>query len=66
VPRTANETKQSQFRLSPATLAQLDGVAAWLRDTTGLDATRSDAIRYLAREGAKKNSQKIPHLHLTT
>lgn len=59
MPRTANETKQSQFRLATDTLDHLDQIAAWLRETTGLPATRANAVRWAAQEGAKKISKKI-------
>jgi hypothetical protein len=63
MPRTANETKQSQFRLSMETLSQLDQIAKWLKKETGIDATRSDVIRYLAHDGLKKIPKKTPNTH---
>jgi hypothetical protein len=54
MPRTENETRQSQFRLLAETITDLDLIAAHLAAQTGLRATRAAAVRYAAREVAKK------------
>lgn len=58
MPRTANETVQRQFRLKPETVADLDAIAAHLTATTGIEHSRTDAVRWAAREAAKKISKK--------
>ncbi len=45
---TANETKPSQYRLGPDTIAALDRLAAKLSKEQGRKASRADAIRYAA------------------
>lgn len=53
-----------QFRLADDTLADLDRIAAHLRQTTGLRASRADAVRLAAREYAgrlaPRGEKKIP------
>ena len=61
--RTPGETVPRQFRLKAATLDDLDAIAAHLARTTGLGASRADAIRYAARRvaanlGRQKNPKK--------
>ncbi len=56
--RTPGETVPTQYRLEPETLADLDIVAAELPSLTGMAATRTNAIRHLARQGAKKILKK--------
>lgn len=56
--RTKNETVPRQFRLKAETLAELDAIAASLSETTGVEHSRSDAIRFAARQTAKKISKK--------
>ena len=62
MPRTENETKQSQFRLSRETLAELDTIADWLSSTSGRPPTRTDAIRYAAKEMAKRAKKRAKTL----
>lgn len=57
--RTANETIPRQFRLEESTLADLDAVAAWLTRERGHKHTRTDAVRFAAREAAKKILKKV-------
>lgn len=56
--RTPGETVPTQYRLRPETLADLDAIAAHLTDLTGRANTRTDAVRFAARETAKKISKK--------
>lgn len=60
MPRTANETIPSQFRLRPETLADLDTIAAHLAEATGRASTRTDAVRYAARQAASQLRKKNP------
>lgn len=50
----AGETKPRQFRLNNDTLAELDAIKLWLEEETGSAQTRSDAIRYAARQAKKR------------
>ena len=47
---TTNHTTPSQFRLPDDTLADLDLIKAWLESEHGQPATRTNAIRYAARQ----------------
>lgn len=47
-----------QFRLSPETLADLDLIADTLSRETGLTFTRTDAVRYSARQVADRIRKK--------
>ncbi len=63
MPRQAKGvTVPSQFRLKFDTLADLDAIAEYLSELTGLEASRTDAIRYAARHFlaslARKNNPK--------
>ena len=58
MPRTPNETKQRQFRLDEDTLADLKTISDWLTSEFGYEQTRTDAVRYAAREAAKKIRKK--------
>lgn len=60
MPRYPNETKQRQFRLKQETLDDLDFVARCLTKDTGIEHNRTDAIRWLAHEGAKNFRKKFP------
>ncbi len=51
---TPGETKPRQFRLSDETLAELDLIAADRTAETGVDHTRTDAIRYAAKREADR------------
>jgi hypothetical protein len=50
----AKETVPRQFRLRNDTLADLDAVAAFLSERDGRRATRSDAVRFAARQAAQR------------
>lgn len=50
----SNATTPTQFRLKPDTLADLDAIASWLSAANGIAHTRTDAVRYAARQLAKK------------
>lgn len=56
------ETPGRHFRLSDATIADLDLISRWLSAEMGRDVNRSDAVRYAARELAKKIRKKSPEL----
>jgi hypothetical protein len=58
MPRTPNETVPRQFRLRTETLDDLDAIARWLSDEQGAPRSRADAIRYAARQIARKIPQK--------
>ena len=64
MPKTKSEpaTKltQTAFRLDAPTLADLDLIAAEIAEQTGLPVNRTDALRVLIRERAKKLKRKIP------
>lgn len=57
--RTRNETVQSQFRLKPETLVELDLIAKYRTEETGVEHSRTDAVRWAAHEAAKKIRRKI-------
>lgn len=59
MPRTPNETVPSQFRLKPDTLDDLDLIARQRTEDTGVEHSRTDAIRWAAHEAAKKIRKKI-------
>lgn len=56
--RTKNETVPTQFRLKADTLADLDLIAVALSRDTGIEHSRTDAVRAAARDMAKKLSRK--------
>jgi hypothetical protein len=56
--RTPGETVPRQFRLKSETLADLDEIAEHLTRTTGIAASRTDALRYAARQTADSLPQK--------
>ena len=56
--KNGTTTTPKQFRLSPDTIADLERIKKWLADN-GHGATRSDAVRYAAREIAKKISKSV-------
>ena len=58
MPRTANETVPSQFRLERPILEDLDLIRAWLEKDRGGKQSRTDAVRFAAREAAKKIRKK--------
>lgn len=58
MPRTPNETIQSQFRLEADTLDDLDIIADWLSLTHGVKPTRANAIRHAARITARMVQNK--------
>lgn len=47
-------TTPTQFRLGPDTLAELQAIADHLVSITGLPQTRTDAVRYAARQVARQ------------
>jgi hypothetical protein len=53
-----NPTPPRQFRLEPSTMADLDAIRAWLESERGCKQSRADAVRYAAREAAKKIQKK--------
>lgn len=57
MPRTPNETYQSQFRLDEQAKADIRLIAEWLRDQNGVKPTGANAVRYALREAAKKISR---------
>ncbi len=46
-------TKPRQFRLTDDTLAELDAIARHLSAETGVEHSRTDAIRYALRQTAR-------------
>lgn len=57
--RTPGETRQTTYRLGADTLAHLDAIAAHLSGQMPVGtASRTDAIRFAAKEMAEKISQK--------
>jgi hypothetical protein len=55
--RTPNETIPTQFRLADETLADLDTIVTWLA-AQGLPHSRADAVRYAARDLARRLRKK--------
>lgn len=53
-----NPTPPRQFRLEATTLADLDRIKAWLEAERGCKQSRADAVRFAAREAAKKIRKK--------
>lgn len=51
-------TTPKQFRLSEDTVADLDLIAEWLQQEHGGSGSRSDAVRYAARQVAEKIRRK--------
>ncbi len=58
MPHTPNETLPRQFRLKAESLADLDLIAAHLTAASGIEHTRSDAVRWAARREAEKIRKK--------
>ncbi len=58
MPRHPNETVPTQFRLTDDTLRDLDAVARWL-EAQGLPHSRTDAVRYAARDAAQRVRKKV-------
>jgi hypothetical protein len=54
----SNTTPPRQFRLEPSVLADLDAIKHWLEQERGGKQTRTDAVRFAAREAAKKIQKK--------
>lgn len=57
-------TTPRQFRLRPETLADLDAIARHLEQDSGRRCSRADAIRYAARQTARrleKNPENSAH-----
>lgn len=57
--RGANETTPRQFRLKTETLDDLDLIAQHLTEETGIAHSRTDALRYAARQVAKGIQKKL-------
>lgn len=51
-------TTPRQFRLSEATLEELDRIAAHIEAETGVTASRADAIRFAARDVSNRMEKK--------
>lgn len=62
--QTSGNTKPTQFRLPPQTLADLDAIATHLSAETGIEHNRTDAVKASARKLAdllkKKSGKKKP------
>ena len=56
--RETNATPPRQFRLEPSVLADLDLIRDWLTRERGGKASRADAVRFAARQAAKKIQKK--------
>lgn len=56
---TPGVTVPTQFRLKPDTLADLDAIREHLAATSGVPHSRSDAVRFAAREVRKKVLKKM-------
>jgi len=55
---SSNATPPRQFRLEPSVLADLDLIQRWLKQERGGKQSRADAVRFAAREAAKKIQKK--------
>ncbi len=60
--KSGGESKREnpkQFRLSPEVLADLDFIAETLTRETGMRCTRTDAVRYSAKQTADRIRKRL-------
>jgi hypothetical protein len=57
---TDGKTKQTQMRLEPSVLAEIDGIAEYHTAETGVVHSRTDAVRVSVRNESKRIKAKKP------